>query len=55
MATVTATPLIEARAITKTIGDGVSTTLVRDIDMSIAPGEFVAHRCEDCLDRFDLD
>ncbi len=27
---------------TKTIGDGVTTTLVRDIDLSINPGEFVA-------------
>lgn len=37
-----ATPLIELRHVTKTIGDGVLTTLVRDIDMTVKPGEFVA-------------
>lgn len=36
------TPLIELRHVTKTIGDGVETTLVRDISMKIEPGEFVA-------------
>jgi lipoprotein-releasing system ATP-binding protein len=36
------TPLIELRHVTKTIGDGVVTTLVRDISMKIEPGEFVA-------------
>ncbi len=36
------TPLVELRGVTKTIGDGVLTTLVRDIDLSIEPGEFVA-------------
>lgn len=36
------TPLIELRHVTKTIGDGVETTLVRDINMKIEPGEFVA-------------
>jgi lipoprotein-releasing system ATP-binding protein len=36
------TPLIELRRVTKTIGDGVETTLVRDIDLKIEPGEFVA-------------
>lgn len=36
------TPLIELRHVTKTIGDGVETTLVRDINMKIDPGEFVA-------------
>jgi len=34
--------LIALRNVTKTIGDGVMTTLVRDIDMEVAPGEFVA-------------
>ncbi len=28
--------------VTKTIGDGVVTTLVRNIDIAIEPGEFVA-------------
>ncbi len=36
------TPLIELRHVTKTIGDGVETTLVRDISLAIEPGEFVA-------------
>ncbi len=36
------TPLIELRHVTKTIGDIVPTTLVRDIDLVIEPGEFVA-------------
>ncbi len=36
------TPLIELRHVTKTIGDGVPTTLVADIDFSVGPGEFVA-------------
>jgi lipoprotein-releasing system ATP-binding protein len=36
------TPLIELRHVTKTIGDGVATTLVADIDFSVGPGEFVA-------------
>jgi lipoprotein-releasing system ATP-binding protein len=35
-------PLIELRGVTKTIGDGVTTTLVADIDLAINPGEFVA-------------
>ncbi len=35
-------PVIEARALTKVIGDGVATTLVRDIDLTIYRGEFVA-------------
>jgi len=35
-------PLIELRHVTKTIGDGVPTTLVRDIDVAIGTGEFVA-------------
>jgi lipoprotein-releasing system ATP-binding protein len=35
-------PLIALRHVTKTIGDGVETTLVRDIDLAIEPGEFVA-------------
>ena len=35
-------PLIELRAVTKTIGDAVATTLVRDIDLVIREGEFVA-------------
>jgi lipoprotein-releasing system ATP-binding protein len=36
------TPLIELRHVTKTIGDGVPTTLVADIDFCVGPGEFVA-------------
>ena len=35
-------PLIELRAVTKTIGDGIAATLVRDIDLVISEGEFVA-------------
>ena len=35
-------PLIELRCVTKVIGDGVPTTLVRDIDLVIRSGEFVA-------------
>ena len=35
-------PLLELRGVTKTIGDGVATTLVRDIDLTIRSGEFVA-------------
>jgi lipoprotein-releasing system ATP-binding protein len=35
-------PLIALRQVTKTIGDGIETTLVRDIDLTIEPGEFVA-------------
>ena len=34
--------LVELRGVTKTIGDGVLTTLVRDIDLRIDRGEFVA-------------
>ncbi len=37
-----ARPLIELRKVTKTIGDGVLTTLVADIDLIIRSGEFVA-------------
>ena len=37
-----ARPLIELRSVTKTVGDAVLTTLVRDIDLEIRPGEFVA-------------
>lgn len=37
-----ATPLIELKGVTKTIGDGVPTTLVADIHLAIAPGEFVS-------------
>ncbi|NND49739.1 MAG: ABC transporter ATP-binding protein [Rhizobiales bacterium] len=37
-----ASALIEMRGVTKTIGDGVITTLVRDIDLAINSGEFVA-------------
>ena len=37
-----ARPLLELRNVTKTIGDGVTTTLVRDIDLVIRAGEFVA-------------
>ncbi len=36
------TPLVELRGVTKTIGDGVRTTLVADIDLRILPGEFAA-------------
>ena len=35
-------PLIELKHVTRTIGDGVLTTLVRDIDLAIQPGEFVS-------------
>jgi lipoprotein-releasing system ATP-binding protein len=35
-------PLIELRKVTKTIGDGVATTLVADIDLVVRAGEFVA-------------
>ncbi len=35
-------PLIELRRVTKTIGDGVATTLVADIDLVVRSGEFVA-------------
>jgi lipoprotein-releasing system ATP-binding protein len=35
-------PLIETRAVTKTIHEGVTATLVRDIDLKIEKGEFVA-------------
>ncbi len=37
-----ATPLIEARRVTRTLPGAVETTLVRDIDMAVRPGEFVA-------------
>jgi len=37
-----ARPLIELRRVTKVIGDGVPTTLVRDIDLVIRAGEFVS-------------
>ena len=36
------TPLIELRHVTRTIGDGVITTLVQDIDLEIKGGEFAA-------------
>ena len=36
------TPLIELRHVTRTIGDGVITTLVQDIDLDIKGGEFAA-------------
>ncbi len=35
-------PLIEARKATRIIGGDVPTTLVTDVDVSVAPGEFVA-------------
>lgn len=38
----TGVPLIELRRVTRTIGDGVLTTLVRDIDLKIHAGEFAA-------------
>jgi lipoprotein-releasing system ATP-binding protein len=34
------TPLLEARGVTRTLPEGV--TLVRDVSLSVAPGEFVA-------------
>jgi lipoprotein-releasing system ATP-binding protein len=37
-----ATPLIKLENVTRTIGDGVLTTLVRDIDLDICGGEFAA-------------
>lgn len=36
------TPIIELRHVTRTIGDGVLTTLVQDIDLKIGSGEFAA-------------
>jgi lipoprotein-releasing system ATP-binding protein len=38
----TRTPLIELCHVTRTIGDGVITTLVQDIDLTINGGEFAA-------------
>jgi lipoprotein-releasing system ATP-binding protein len=35
-------PLIETRAMTKLIGEEIVTTLVRDINLEVYPGEFVA-------------
>jgi len=35
-------PLVELRNATRIIGDEIKTTLVADIDLAIAPGEFVA-------------
>ena len=35
-------PLIELKSVTKEIGDGVLTTLVRDIDLEVRAGEFIA-------------
>ncbi len=35
-------PLIALAAVTKEIGDGVMTTLVRDIDLDVRKGEFIA-------------
>jgi lipoprotein-releasing system ATP-binding protein len=35
-------PLVELRGVTKVIGDAVPTTLVADIDLKIARGEFVS-------------
>ena len=35
-------PLLELRSVTRTIGDGVVTVLVRDINLAINSGEFVA-------------
>ena len=35
-------PLIELRNVTRTIGDGVVTTLVRDINLSITGGQFAS-------------
>ncbi|NJO39040.1 MAG: ATP-binding cassette domain-containing protein, partial [Rhizobiales bacterium] len=37
-----AAPLIRLNKVTRTIGDGVVTTLVRDIDLDIRGGEFAA-------------
>ncbi len=42
VSTLPVSPLIELRDVTKTIGDGVTTTLVVDIDLQIMPGEFVS-------------
>ena len=38
----TPSPLIELRHVTRTIGDGLLTTLVQDIDLKINGGEFAA-------------
>ena len=35
-------PLIELKSVTKEIGDGVLTTLVRDLDLEVRAGEFIA-------------
>lgn len=40
--TADASSLIELKQVTRTVGDGVMTTLVRDIDLNIRDGEFVA-------------
>ncbi|MFN3867523.1 MAG: ABC transporter ATP-binding protein [Hyphomicrobiaceae bacterium] len=42
MATAAAEMLIELRGVTKVIGDGVETTLVRDVDLVVKRGEFIA-------------
>lgn len=39
---IAAPPLVELRNVTRIIGDEVKTTLVADINLAIAPGEFVA-------------
>jgi lipoprotein-releasing system ATP-binding protein len=35
-------PVVELRGVTKVVGDGVPTTLVRDIDLVVREGEFIA-------------
>jgi lipoprotein-releasing system ATP-binding protein len=35
-------PILEMRAVTKTIDGAVETTLVKDIDLTILPGDFLA-------------
>lgn len=37
-----ATPLVEARGVTRVLAAAVPVTLVRDIDLAVRPGEFVA-------------
>ncbi|MEL6317462.1 MAG: ATP-binding cassette domain-containing protein, partial [Pseudomonadota bacterium] len=37
-----APPLVELRGVARVIGGAVPTTLVRDVDLAIRPGEFVA-------------
>ncbi|MFZ9635962.1 MAG: ATP-binding cassette domain-containing protein, partial [Alphaproteobacteria bacterium] len=35
-------PVVAARGVTRVLGGAVPATLVRDVDVEVAPGEFVA-------------